>query len=100
MKAMAAKKTTGLDGSPLKYRRVPSGDLKSSRKGRHHELILGILNDLATLPGGSALQIPLDSVAELSVAGLRSAVTRATAKRKIRIETSSDEENFYIWKPE
>jgi len=77
---------------------VPSADLKSSRQGRHHELMAGILNDLVTLPIGSAIQIPLNEVGGLSVAKLRSAVMRATAKKGISIESSSDKKNFYIWK--
>ena len=95
---MASKKHTGENGAALKYERVPSSGLKGSRKGRHHELIADILNDLATLPNGSAIQIPLNSVGGLSVASLRSAVVRGTSKQGIRIETSSDEKNFYIWK--
>lgn len=58
----------------------------------------GILNDLATLPIGSAMQIPLKAIGGLSVAKLRAAVMRATAKRGVSIESSSDTKNFYIWK--
>ena len=95
---VAVTKSIGGDGSPLKYKRVPSADLKSSRQGRHHELMVGIPNDLVTLPIGSAIQIPLNEVGGLSVAKLRSAVMRATAKKGISIESSSDKKNFYIWK--
>ena len=95
---MSAGKLTGADGSPLKYKRVPSAGLKASRKGRHHELMAGILNDLATLPAGSAIQVPLNSVRGLSLGKLRSAVVRASAKHGVSIETSSDSDNFYIWK--
>ena len=95
---MAPTKSIGGDESSLKYKRVPSADLKSSRKGRHHELMAGILNELATLPIGSAMQIPLNEVGGLSVAMLRAAVIRATAKKGISIESSSDTKNFYIWK--
>jgi hypothetical protein len=98
MDAMAIKKAGG-DGTPLKYNRVPSAGLKSSRKGRHHQLMAGILNDLATLPSGSAVQIPLSTIGGLSVAMLRSAIVRATAKSGITVETSSDDHHFYIWKP-
>lgn len=96
---MAIKKATGGDGNPLKYVRVPSAGLKDSRRGRHHELIAGILNDLETLPAGSAVQIPLSGIGGLSVARLRSAIVRATNKQDTAIETSSDDKNFYLWKP-
>jgi hypothetical protein len=93
------EKTTGGDGKPLKYKRVPSAGLKGSRRGKHSELVAGILNDLVTLPGGSAMRIPLSSVGGVSVARLRSAIVRATAKQGIPIETASDAESFFVWKP-
>jgi hypothetical protein len=96
---MTSKRPTGGDGSALRYERVPSAGLKGSRRGRHHELVAGILNDLATLPTGSAVQIPLSSIDGLSVAKLRSAIVRATNKQDIGIETSSDAKHFYLWKP-
>jgi hypothetical protein len=91
-------KVTGGDGKRLKYKRVPSAGLKSSRTGKHNDLVGGILNDLATLPSGSAIRIPLSSVGGVSVARLRSAVVRATTKLGIRIETASDPESFFVWK--
>jgi len=34
----------------------------------------------------------------VTLADLRSAVHRATVAKKLDVETSSDSENFYIWK--
>jgi hypothetical protein len=53
---------------------------------------------METLPSGSALKIPIALLGGVTVLELRSAVMRAVNKRKIRVETSSDDENFYIWK--
>jgi hypothetical protein len=84
--------------TPLKYDRVVLADIRRSRRGKHHDLVGGIFQDLETLPAGSAIKIPLTEVDGTTLANLRSAVHRASASRGLGIETLSDEENFYIWK--
>jgi hypothetical protein len=83
----------------LNYSRVFVVDVKGHRRGKHRNLIQGILDDLETLPSGSAIKIPLAGTSGVALANLRSALHRATRSRKIGVETSSDSENFYIWKP-
>jgi hypothetical protein len=73
-------------------------DLRIGRRGKHHKLITGILDHLEALPEGSALIIPREGIGEMSVTGLRSAVTRATTARQIPVATHSDDKSFYIWK--
>ena len=80
------------------YSSVPVNTLKKSRKGKHHGLIGGILEDLRGLEKGFAVKIPLASTDGVSVLNLRSAITRAAAKEDIHIATSTDEENFYVWR--
>jgi hypothetical protein len=80
------------------YERVPAKTLKSSRKGKHYLVVEGILKNMETLPTGSALKIPVAPLSGVTVVELRSAVMRAVKKRKISVETSSDDENFYVWK--
>lgn len=89
---MAKKRPT------LKYERVPVSVVKGHRSGKHHQLITGILEELETLPAGSAIKIPLAGTAGVTLTELRSAVHRATAASRLAVETSSDAENFYIWK--
>src|SRR6267378_8515356 len=84
--------------NPLKYERVILADVRRNRRGKHHDLVAGIFQDLESLPKGSAIKIPLAEVDGNMLANLRSAVHRASASRGLRIETLSDEENFYIWK--
>src|SRR5882762_1273628 len=94
-----AKETGGkARKSPVKYERVILADIRRSRRGKHHDLLVGIFQDLESLPKGSAIKIPLAEVDGNTLANLRSAVHRASASRGLRIETLSDEENFYIWK--
>jgi hypothetical protein len=83
---------------PQKYRRVEISSLRKGRRGKHHELVDGILQELMKLRPGSALEIPLAEVNGIGMANLRSAVHRASASAGMSIETLADEKNFYVWK--
>jgi hypothetical protein len=94
-----AKETGGKSQkTPLHYDRVVLADVRRSRRGKHHDLVGGIFQDLESLPEGSAIKIPLTEIDGITLANLRSAVHRASTSRAQAIETLSDEENFYIWK--
>lgn len=80
------------------YDRVILADIRRTRRGKHHDLLGSIFQDLESLPEGSAIKIPLSEVDGTTLANLRSAVHRASVSRRLGIETLSDEENFYIWK--
>jgi hypothetical protein len=80
------------------YDRVVLANLRRNRRGKHHDLIQGIFQDLETLPTGSAVKIPLAELDGITLANLRSAVHRASTSRALEIETLSDQDNFYIWK--
>jgi hypothetical protein len=81
-----------------KYNRVQVADLDRGRKGKHHELVQGILQELQGLASGAALEIPLDNVGGIGLGNLRSAVHRASASAGMEIETLADQRNFYVWK--
>ena len=82
----------------LKYRRVELSSLSSGRRGKHHDLMEGILGELEAVQPGSALEIPLADVNGIGLANLRSAVHRASTSAGLAIETLADEKNFYVWK--
>ena len=84
----------------LNYDRVALTSVRRNRRGKHHNLIQGIFQDLETLPAGSAIKLPLSRVDGITLANLRSAVHRASVARALKVETLSDEDNFYIWKGE
>jgi hypothetical protein len=82
----------------LKYRRVEIADLDRKRRGKHHDLVQEIVNELKSAPAGAALEIPLADVGGIGLANLRSAVHRAATGEGLAIETLADEQNFYVWK--
>jgi hypothetical protein len=95
---MAKETNSKAQKIPLNYDRVILAEIRRSRRGKHHDLVGGIFQDLETLPAGSAIKIPLAEVDGTTLANLRSAVHRASNSLGLGIETLSDAENFYIWK--
>lgn len=81
-----------------KYRRVEVSSLNRGRRGKHHELVQGILKELEMADPDSALEIPLDDVGGIGLANLRSAVHRGAISVGITVETLADDKNFYVWK--
>lgn len=81
----------------LKYRHVDISNLDRGRRGKHHDLVAGILEELGSAAPGAALAIPLDEIGGIGVPNLRSAIHRAAASRGIEIETLVDKKNFYVW---
>lgn len=92
------KDNTKNQKTTLNYDRVVLANIRRNRRGKHHDLIEGIFQDLETLPTGSAIKIPLAKLDGITLANLRSAVHRASASRSLEIQTLSDEDNFYLWK--
>jgi hypothetical protein len=72
--------------------------LKKSRKGKHHELMGRILEDLKKSASSYAVRIPLSDTKGVAVLNLLSATVRAAHKAGIHVSTSSVDENFYVWK--
>lgn len=79
------------------YRSVKVASLGTGRRGKHHDLMGGIIRELKMLKDGSALEIPLSNVDGVEMANLRSAVHRAATDVGVNIQTKSDEKNLYVW---
>lgn len=75
--------------------RVPLSSLVRRRRGKHYELIKQVLKELGELPNESALKVPLGNH---SAKDIRSAVSRGASSQKIKISSTSDRENLYVWK--
>jgi hypothetical protein len=93
---------TGSEKKPVSrdsnFEDISQDDLPSGRRGKHHPLLVQVLEDLKELPPGRAMKIPLAEFTG-NVADRRSAISRATSKLGIEIATSSDDEFLYVWKP-
>jgi len=92
------KRKSPQGNGPQNYESVPTSELKKSRKGKHHDLMRKIMEDLRQSPPGFAVKIPLSSTEGVPVLNLRSVIVRTAAKEKIRVATSSDDEHFYVWR--
>ena len=95
---MATQQKTITRPIASKYQRVEVSHLDRGRRGKHHDLMEGILEELRTATPGSALAIPLDEIGGIGLPNLRSAVHRAATSKGIEIETLADAKNFYVWK--
>ena len=82
----------------LKYDRIPLAELKQSRRGKHRGVVDAIVGELNDLGEAEAMRIPLSSVDGVSLANLRSAVSRATKSRGVKIATFSDGHSLFLWK--
>ena len=83
---------------PAKYRVVDSSLLDRGRRGKHHDLIGGVIKELKNVEEVAALEIPLDDIGGIGLANLRSAVHRGARAAGHEIETLADKKNFYVWK--
>jgi len=79
------------------FQRLPLSELRQGRQGKHYDLAARIAGEIETLPDGEALRIPLDGM-EISLANLRSAVTRAMTSRGVKIGTFSNGESLFVWR--
>jgi len=78
------------------FKTLPQKDVPQGRKGKHKQVVSTILGDLDVLEEGSALEVPLDELAE-SKEKVRSALNRATRKAGRNVATASDSKSLYIW---
>jgi hypothetical protein len=81
------------------FKNISKDDLPQGRKGKHHLIVAQLLRDTEALESGRALKIPISELSD-SMANVRSALNRATKQRGLEVETSSDDNHFYVWKTE
>src|SRR5258705_12505904 len=93
---MAKEKNSKIAAPVLKYRRVEVTALDKGRRGKHHDLVEGILEELRMAGPGSALEIPLADVGGIGLANLRSAVHRAVTSAGKTIQKLANEKNFVL----
>jgi hypothetical protein len=80
----------------MNFKSMPQGDVPQGRNGKHKEIVTKLLSDLAQVPNGTALKVPLAQLAE-SKEKVRSALNRATRKGGRNVATASDDTFLYVW---
>ncbi len=78
---------------------ISKNDLPNGRRGKHHSLLVDVVDGLQHLADSRAIRIPRADHPG-SVADIRSAIHRGTKKRNIEVSTSSDEKYVYVWNQE
>jgi hypothetical protein len=85
--------------TPLNFKTMAASDVPRGRNGKHKLIVTKILDDLAQLPSGSAIQVPLAELKETK-AQVRSALNRATRQLGQTVVTASDDTYLYVWREE
>jgi|GEM_PF-465406 len=83
--------------TPIRCQSIRQIDVPTSRQGKHTRTIEQLLRHLDELDPGIALKVALASL-PATKANIRSALNRATHKKRLCVATSSDARYFYLWK--
>ena len=77
--------------APMSFEAVIQAEVPKGREGKHRQIILQLLGDIAQLKDGTALKVPLSALPDTKE-NIRSALNRATRQRGIEVATASDED--------
>jgi hypothetical protein len=80
-----------------KFESILQVDVPKGRDGKHKQIIVQLLNDIAHLTKGSALRIPLTELPDTKE-NIRAALSRAARQKNLDLATSSNDEFLYVWK--
>ena len=81
---------------PMNFKTMAQMDVPQGRSGKHKQVVTKILSDLAQVPDGVALKVPLAALAD-GKEKVRSALNRATRKAGRNVATATDANFLYVW---
>ena len=81
----------------MRFELILQAQVPKGRDGKHKQIITQLLSDIAQLPIGSALKIPLTELPDTKE-NIRSALSRAGRQNDLDLATSSDEHYLFVWK--
>ena len=81
----------------MRFESILQAQVPKGRDGKHKQIITQLLSDIAQLPVGSALKIPLAELPDTKE-NIRSALSRAGRQNDLDLATSSDENYLFVWK--
>src|ERR1700761_9288780 len=82
------------------FEAIERSPVPNNRKSKHHEIVKRILREVSVLRAKKALKIPRTALAPAKIEHIRAALSRASAKSGIELETSVDDTYFYVWRHE
>jgi hypothetical protein len=82
---------------PMRFESILQAQVPRRRDGKHKKIITQLLSDIAQVPIGSALRIPLAELPDTKE-NIRSALSRACRQNNLDLATSSDENYLFVWK--
>jgi hypothetical protein len=80
-----------------KFESVQQVDVPKGRDGKHKQIILRLLADIAELQTGTALKIPLSQLPDTKE-NIRAALSRAARQKGLPLSTSSNDQFLYVWR--
>jgi len=80
----------------MNFAEMQQADVPQGRNGKHKPIVTKILSDLAQIPDGIALKVPL-AVLKEGKTNVRSALNRASRKNGRTVATASDDTFLYVW---
>ena len=81
---------------PMRFESILQGEIPRGREGKHKKIIRQLLSDIAQLPPGSALKIPLAELPD-SKENIRAALSRAGRQNNLNLATSSNKDFLFVW---
>ncbi len=94
---LGSSRTDNSEPNRQSFPAILQGDVPKGRDGKHKQIVVRLLADIARLKPGTALKVPLEALPD-SKENVRSALNRASHQKGIEVATSSDAEFLYIWK--
>jgi hypothetical protein len=85
-------------GNERRFEAIDRGSVPHTRRGKHRSLVEQILEELGGLRTHKALKIPRAALGSAKLEHIRAALSRASARQKLELATSSDDEFFYVWR--
>lgn len=80
------------------FESIERSSVPTTRKGKHHDIVEKILSDLSGMTGKRALRVPRAALGDAKIEHIRAALTRASARTKLALATSADDQYFYVWR--
>ncbi|HKD85165.1 MAG TPA: hypothetical protein VKB58_10485 [Terriglobales bacterium] len=80
------------------FESIERSAVPTSRKSKHHEVVQKILREAESLRTKKALKIPRSALGSAKIENIRAALSRASTKTKLELNTSVDDHYFYVWR--